>query len=376
LKFKNAGVIVPIMEPEKKKDNTKIIAIILGIILIGVIGAFLFKKFGSNSSSTVSASTAIAGTLNINGVVPSGSVLVLSQMESGSGAAPTEFSTVNNPTDQASWTFSGAQSGKTYIIQGMLKSSNGVELSKSNTITVTAPATNQVITINLIGKDLTGVAEISGTVKVNGFIPSGSSVSLLAKTPNTQYQAVREGMPARESTSVSTDKAVAGQEYTIIGYLYNSNGAKIGESDPLDIVAPARNEVLTINSNAAAPTPTNAPTNAPAPKSKISGTIRLNGVAPSNSRIVILQAPMNSSDFTVAIDNVPAKDGQAWVWPGAVSGTWYNMQAVLKQRQSNGTDIDVAVSGQQTVAAPAINVLFTINSGIAPSITPTPTPNQ
>ncbi len=374
MKFKNAGVIVPVMESEKKKDNTKIIAIVLGVVLIGVVGIFLFKKFGSGLSTSTSStsSAAVTGNLNINGVVPSGAVFVLSAKDT-TGGSSSDFQTIQNPTDQSSWTFSSAQSGKTYIIVGTLKSSNGAELTKSVPLTVTAPATNQMVTINLAGKAPTGVSEISGTVRVNGYYPSGSTISLLAKTPNTSYEVVREGLAAQASTTVSTDKAVAGQEYTIIGYLYNASGNKIGESSELAIVAPARNEVLTINSNATAPTP--EPSQAPA-KSKISGTIQLNGIAPSNSRIVILQAPMNSNDFTVAIDNVPAVNGQAWVWPNALNGTWYNMQAVLKQRQSNGTDIDVALSGQQTVAAPAINVMFTINSGIAPSVTPSPTPTQ
>lgn len=367
------------MEPNSstnKADNKKIIAIILIVLLLGVGGIIIYKKFASNASSSHEsqqvASAAVSGTLNINGVVPSGSVLVLSQMEAGSGAAPVDFSTINNPSDQASWTFSGAASGKTYVIQGTLKSSDGAELSKSTPITVTAPASNQVITINVAGKGLTGVAEISGIVRVNGYFPSGSTISILAKTPNTQYTVVREGLPAQASTPMSTNKAVAGQEYTIVGYLYNSAGSKIGESDPLVVDAPAKNEVLTINSNAVAPTP--APSQSP--KAKISGTIQLNGVAPENSRIVILQAPMNSNDFVVAVDNIPAQNGQAWVWPNAVNGTWYNLQAILKQRQPNGTDQDISGSIQQTVAAPAINVLFTINTGIAASPTPSPTPAQ
>ncbi len=360
------------METDKKKDSRKIIAIVLVALLVAFGGLIIYRKYSGSSSSTSSVATnsSITGTLNINGVVPDGAVLVLSQMESGSGVAPTDFSTINNPSDQGSWTFSGASEGKTYVIQGTLKSSNGAELVKSNPITVTSPATNQVITINLIGNGLTGVAEISGVIKVNGYYPSGSTVSLLAKTPNTQFEVTREGLPAQASTVVSTDKAVAGQEYDIVGYLYDSTGAKIGESEVLTLVAPAKNEVLTINSSATAPAPTNAPTNAPALKAKISGTIQLNGVAPSNSRIVILQAPMNSNDFTVALDNIPANNGQAWVWPNAANGTWYNMQAVLKQRQDNGTDVDVAVSQQMTVAAPAINVMFIINSGIAPTPTP------
>lgn len=346
--------------------NNKLV-LIIAVVLIAIGGIFVFNKLSSNSSTTSGNTSSITGTLDINGVIPDGATLVLSQTESNSGTGPIDFSVINNPQDQASWSFNEAEEGKTYVIQGTLKSSDGAELTESDSITVTSPATNQIITINLIGEGLTGEAEISGVININGYFPEGSTVSLLAKTPNTEFTVVREGMPAQASTPASTNEAVAGQEYDIIGYLYDSEGNKIGESAPLNLVAPAHNEILTINSSA-------TEESAQGPQSKITGSIQLNGVAPSNSRIVILQAPMNSNDFTVAQDNIPAANGQAWVWTGATSGTWYNLQAVLKQRQDNGTDIDVAVSQQKTVAAPAINVMFTLDTGIAPSPTPSPTP--
>ena len=344
--------------------NNKLVLIIVGALVI-ILGIFLFNKFSSDSSTNSTNNSSITGTLDINGVIPDGASLVLSQTESGSGASA-DFSVINNPQDQGSWSFNEAEAGKTYTIKGTLKSSDGAELTESEPITVTSPATNQTITINLVGEGLTGESEISGTININGYFPENSTVSLLAKTPNTDFEVVREGMPAQASTPASTNKAVAGQEYQIIGYLYDANGNKIGESETLNVVAPAHNEDLTINSSATE--------ESEGPQSKITGSIQLNGVAPSNSRIVILQAPMNSNDFTVAQDNIPAVNGQAWVWTGAKSGTWYNLQAVLKQRQDNGTDVDVAVSQQKTVAAPAINVMFTLDTGIAPSPTPSPTP--
>jgi hypothetical protein len=364
------------MEPEKKQDNKKIIAIVLVVLLVAFGGFLIFRNFSSNSSSTSTAeknTTAISGNLNINGVVPAGAVLSLVSSEVDSSNTPTEFDSVTDPKDGDEWSFTSAKSGKTYIIEGVLKSSNGVELTKTNKITITAPATGETLTINLEDKTLTGVAVISGLVKVNGFIPTGATVSLAARTPNTQFEVTREDMPAKAETFLTYDKAVAGQKYDIVGYLYDSTGKRIGESEILSLVAPAKNEVLNINSNASAPAPSAAPSTTPKPNSSITGKIDLNGAVPSNSRVVILQAPMNSNDFVVAVDNVPAVDGQGWVWSGAINGTWYNMQAVLKQRQDNGTDKDIALSQQTTVAAPAINVMFTINTGIAPSVTPIPT---
>ena len=356
------------MEPEKKQDNRKIIAIVLAVLLVGFGALFIYRNYSSNTvnNSAEKNMTAISGSLNINGVIPAGAVLSLVSSEVDSDSTPAEFDSVTDPKDGDEWLLASAMSGKTYTVQGLLKSSNGVELAKTNKISVTAPANGEVLTINLADKTLTGVAVISGLVKVNGFIPTGATISLAARTPNTQFEVTREDMPAKTETFLTYDTAIAGQEYDIIGYLYDSTGNKIGESEILKLVAPAKNEVLNINSNASAPQPSAAP------KAKISGSIDLNGVAPSNSRVMILQAPMDSSDFQVAVDNIPAVDGQQWVWNGAVNSTWYNLKAVLKQRQDNGTDKDIALSQQLTVAAPAINVTFKIDTGIAPSVTPTP----
>lgn len=356
-----------------ESGNNKIIGIILVVLLLVAGFLLIFKNLNGKKSAPITSTTStISGILDVNGVVPDGATLVLSQQETTSGGAPTDFSTINNPKDQEAWIFNGAQSGKNYQIRGTLKSSNGAVLLTSPSIIVSAPASGETLVINLEGKGLTGVAAISGSIKVNGYIPTGSTVTLMARTPNTEFTTTKENMPAQVLTSVLYDKAVAGQKYDIIGYLYDSVGTKIGESSTLSLVAPARNEVLDINSSATAL----APTQTEKPKAKISGLIKLNGVSPINSRIVILQRRAGKGEYQVATDNVPANDGQGWAWTGATSGIWYDMTAVLKQRQDNGTDKDIASSNQMTLAAPAINVTFIINTGIAPSPTPTPTPSQ
>ena len=364
------------MEEEKKKDNKKIIAIVLVVLLVAFGALFIYRNYSSNSSTNSNSKSseknmaAISGSLDINGVLPEGSVLSLVSVEFDSSETPTEFDSITDPKDQDTWELSDANSGKIYVIQGILKSSSGEELAKSNKITVSAPASNEVLTLNVVGKGLTGEAVVSGLIKVNGAFPQGSTVNLLVRTPNTQFTETREGLPAKAETYVSNTTAVAGQAYDVVGYLYDATGAKIGESEILSLVAPAKNEVLVINSSFNPPVPTSAPK----PNADIQGSIDLNGAVPSNSRIVVLEAPMNSNSFEVAVDNIPAQDGQGWIWNGATQGTWYNLQAVLKQRQDNGTDKDIAKSQQMTVAAPAINVTFTIDTGIA--LPPTPTPSQ
>ncbi|HRN96704.1 MAG TPA: hypothetical protein PLD54_04620, partial [Candidatus Levybacteria bacterium] len=45
--------------------------------------------------------------------------------------------------------------------------------------------------------------------------------------------------------------------------------------------------------------------------------------------------------------------------------TWYDVIAVLKQRQSNGTDKDIAGSQVLSAAAPAAGLTFVINSSVS-----------
>lgn len=363
------------MEDENKTDNKKILVIVgvIALILVAVIaGLLIFRQITSdktNDEASVTAiktetKTIIAGELDINGVVPDGAIVVISATEVGAGIV-TEFSTITTPRDQTIWSFEDAVVGKTYQIQVVMKSSDGIELAKSAKVLVTAPASNEIVTINLEGKDLKGSATISGVIKVNGQFPAGSTVNTAVKTPNTSFQLSRVGLPAAAATAVSYDIAVPGQRYDVIGYLYDASGVKIGESEILSVVAPASNEVLNINS-----TYTAIASEEEGEPAEVQGFIDLNGAATSNSRVVILQAPVGTTQFVVAVDNVPPVDGQSWLWTDAVDTTWYEMQAVLKERQQNGTDVDLAVSEIMTVAAPAINVTFKINTGIAPTPTP------
>ena len=179
------------------------------------------------------------------------------------------------------------------------------------------------------------------------------------------YSVATEGIPAKQSQKRSTDKAIEGESYDIVGVLYNADGEKIGSSDPLVVTAPAANEILVINSSAMPPVGSGgSPTPAKGNKT-ISGTIHFNGVAPANSRIVILQRPNGESDYQVAVDNVEPVNGATWSWNGAVESQWYDVEAVLKQKQSNNTDKDIATSSPVSVAAPATGVTLTINSGVS-----------
>lgn len=342
---------------------SKPLIILIAVIAIALGGALLLSRHSSKNS----ADSSISGTFNINGNIPAGSTITTKGKEYGSDQ---EWQTLNTgvaAVDGSSWKAEGLKQGATYEGYAELVS-GGKVIAKSDTITVTAPASQVPVVINIESANGEANAEISGNVIVRGFIPEGSTITLEGRVAGTpEFTEVNSGIPAKQSTSLSYDTAISGESYEIKGLMYDGGGNEIGSSSLLVITAPAKNEVLTINSSAQAPTPAPgepSPTQAPS-NSVISGSINFNGVAPQNSRIVILQRVYGSTDYQVAVDNVSPQEGASWSWNKAKASTWYDIEAVLKQKQENGTDKDIAISQTSSVAAPATGVRLTINSGVA-----------
>ncbi len=107
------------------------------------------------------------------------------------------------------------------------------------------------------------------------------------------------------------------------------------------------------------PTPTATPTGT---TGTISGNISYHGQTPVNSRIVIFVKLTSATNAQVAVDNLTPVDGALWQWTGAVTGTSYTVYAVLKQKQSDGTDKDIAASSTITITAPSGFIVLTVNS--------------
>ena len=393
--------------------QSKKAAIIGGVILIVLIIAFAlggmyFAK--KDKQAAVPSTNGVAGTINVNGVIPQGSTITLLQRETQSNASFVPFEQNIEPTDLISWQFINGKPGKSYEIQGSVVQ-NGKVVYLSDPIFVTAPAIDQSIAFDVPVANPTGPANatISGSVGVNGYIPAGATLTLQGrKIGASKFTDVTKGIPAKDEQFISYTTAIAGQEYEVKALLFDATGNLIGESAVLTLVAPAANEQLNVNSVAqppvtptaiptitptpsptltptptfivtqvtsiltatptSPPTPTNTPgpTNTPAPTPvppSISGTIQFNGQAPSNTRIVIFQRVSGSQNYQVAVDNITPQNGTNWQWNGAQAGQLYQMIAILKQRQSNGTDIDMADSTTLSIAAPAANEVFTINSG-------------
>jgi hypothetical protein len=351
--------------------------------MLSGIGVLLYQRNSPantpiNSQSQANQPTMISGTFNINGVVPNGATMTITTKEFGSDQ-PRIVAGSNLPAlDEESWSLANMMSGKSYEIVAEIKVNNTI-VDASAPLTVTAPASNVVLTINLPLENPNESAVISGTVRVNGYIPNGSTVAVLGrKLGASQFQQIVQNLPGEARQFMSYTSAIGGQTYEIYGILYDSAQQQIGSSEVLIVAAPAINETLTINSQAVAPTPipttppaTISPTSIPSTPSptptpiSISGKIIFNGIAPVDSRIVILQQVLNTQNYQVAVDNISPIDGTTWTWTGAQAGTWYDTIAILKQKQNNGTDKDIAGSQNISVAAPASGINHTINSSVS-----------
>lgn len=346
--------------------TTKNIA--LGLLIVAVLFAFVVFIFRQNIFK--SSTSSISGTFDINGVTE-GATLTLMQREFKPNTTYTAFAENLPVADQGTWEFNQAKSGVSYEIQAQLVRDNTV-VSQSSPITVTAPASSEVLIINAASDspETTGNATISGNIGINGYIPQGATVTVEGRAQGEEnFTVIAANLPAKDNQYMSYTTAVAGQVYEVQGLLYDSNNNEIGSSSVLTVTAPASNEQLTINSSAQPPvTPTPAagsssPTASAQGSQTISGTINYNGQTPPNSRIVLFQRITGTQNFQVAQNNITPANGSTWSFTGAVAGTSYDLLAVLKQQQSNGTDKDISDSNTLTVSAPASGEVLNINSG-------------
>lgn len=357
----------------------KIVAalLILVALLLSTVTVLLLldrEKTTQNELSEKNIATLISGSFDINGVIPDGATITVYAKEANSTSKPQAFAAGLPVADKSTWSFSEGVGNKNYTITGEIVA-NGTVIATSSPITVTAPADEEVLTFNIQSQNPTGTAVISGNITVNGYIPNDSTISIQGRKLGAQtFTTVAKNLPGQSRQFMSYATAVAGQTYEIQGTLVSQSGNIIGTSSLITITAPATNEALIINSSAPVPTPIPTPTsnpNQPSPTPQpqaggtISGNINFNGAAPANSRIVILTAPGNTSNYTVSVNNVTPVDGATWSWSGAAPSTWYNVMAVLKQHNSNGTDTDIAYSTPVTIASPATGVVLSINSGVS-----------
>lgn len=349
--------------------------LILLFLLLGIIAGIAFILI---KQPFLQSTKGISGIINLNGVAPAGSVLTVSQRQAGTNDPLLPFVQNVPAIDGNEWNFPEAKDGYSYEIKAVIIYNNTV-LTQGTPITVTAPATNEVLTFNVASEDLAeaniatptpgGNSIISGTIGINGYIPQGATITIEGRSLGKQtYTTIAQNLAAVDNQVMTYTTAIPGQTYEVRGFLYDQNGTQIGSSEVITITAPAMNETLNINSQAVTPTtPTPATqTQTATPQvtqGAISGTINFNGQPQPNTRIVIFQRVSGTSQYLLAQDNVQPVNGTQWSWAGANVGTSYDLIAILKQKQNDGTDKDISNANTITVSAPASNEIFSINSG-------------
>lgn len=337
----------------------RIVALLIAIIIV-LVGAVIYFARPFSGRVPFSSAGGVAGVIKLNGPIPVNSSIALAAKKANTNDSY-QFFTNNLPaTDEVAWNYQQADNDQAYEIQAYLQQS-GQNIATSDPLTVTAPAHNEEVVINYQSATAgSSNAVLAGTVTVNGYIPTGSTIQILGrKSGNTTFEPVITNLPAQATQYISYATAVSGQLYDVQAQLIGSTGLNLGQSGVITLSAPTNNAVLQINSGAVPPPPAPSATLISA---GISGSINLNGTAPNNSSIVVLARPSGTSNYNVVLNGMQPIDQNSWQWLGAQAGQSYDLQAVLKQQNSNGTQTDVAASNQITVTAPATNQVFTINS--------------
>ncbi len=324
---------------------------IIILALAAIIGFWFYK----NPPDILSTSN-ISGTIDLNGPVPQGATIAIATREVGGSQFDVVVTDIV-PQNGSQWVWRGAKKGESYQIEAHLEK-DGVNITSSEPITVAAPATEEVLVLN-VHNPSDKTAEISGYIDVNGPPPKGTSVSIVQRTSSAEaFTEIISGIPAEDKRSWVFSNAKEGQTYEIKA-LVELNDTDYGESqNVLKVSAPATDEVLKIHFV----TPTQAPQpGSPTPKpTGISGNINLNGSIPSNTSISLGQRITGQNTFNIVQSNIQSQNGVSWSWNGATPGTSYDIQAYLIQSGQN-----IASSNIFTAPAPAANEVLTINYGSA-----------
>lgn len=203
----------------------------------------------------------ISGTIDLNGAVGAQSNVTLYQKKV-TDENYTQVTDQIQAVDGAAWKWGGAVEGEEYNMMATLFV-NGQASGTSRVITVTSPASNEVITINSTYQAPPEQVSISGNVVINGPIPGNSTVTIYAKGPSDKSPvAVISGLAANETTSWNWTKAIQGYTYTMSASVMQ-NGNDQGDSQTITVTAPASNELMVVNlGKAGGPTvqPPNSPT--------------------------------------------------------------------------------------------------------------------
>jgi hypothetical protein len=345
-----------------------------GLIAFGILialGSFYFIK--QANAATVS------GIINYTALKPDptdkGQVLIKYRKYGTQDAYKTAFTSILE--NKSPWTWNDAVSGQPYEITAELVIDEEV-VTSSEPLVVTAPATAQELDLRVTWHNLPAsvVSEeqtfIKGTVAINGAIPPGSEVHILANETNSStFQVVAINKSPTNSNAWEWDGATPLKDYLVHAVLV-SNGLQIGTSATTLVAGGDAEVVFSVNSTAnltpstpslpvpqTSLTPTQSPTVASSSR-KISGTIFINGPKDKDTSLLLLWRKPGQGNYQVINRiNFPSHNGQIWEWDNPPAGSNYEITTALQVNDQN-----TATSNSQIVAAPAQNINFTLNTGV------------
>lgn len=294
--------------------------------------------------------TTMSGFITFQGYAPAGAYLAISERSDDKADFKDVVSGLTSQTGSIPWTWNSAVHGTNYQIRALLKV-QGKIIQESAVISVSAPASNVVLSlVSEQNPPQPQQVTVSGTVHLDGYLPSGSTISVLSRpTGKGNFNAVVSKLPAQDGATWTWPTANSGETYDVNIQIFDGSGNLISTDNPQTVTAPSSGLVFTISSNAQPPAPA---------VTGISGTININGNIPSNSYITLATRPATSTgSFNQVSSNLAATNGVAWSWASAQIGTQYDVQAYL---WVNGQPY--AQSSIMTVTAPSQNDVLTINA--------------
>jgi hypothetical protein len=222
-----------------------------GIVLTFNIGQ---KDLPANLVPSPSIVT-VSGTITINGHIPSGSTVTIFGRQSGTEAKYQPAVEKIPAKNGATWSYAQAQAGISYDYQAELYTSSGDFIGQSAYLTVTAPAQNEIVTINSTATPPSQAASLTGTVTLRGPVTQGSTILVLQRKSGASDYTTINRYPASASVPWTWDGAVAGSAYDITAALQvNEQNTATGNVET--VTAPAEAVSITINTGVNLPPPT------------------------------------------------------------------------------------------------------------------------
>lgn len=244
----------------KKTNTTAASAPAEGIVLVfHVTNDDIPDEISGETQENQNELSTISGTIRINGFIPTGSVVNVYGRKAGTSDKFVEALSNLPASSNMSISYDQAVTGEHYEYQAELYDSAGNFIGQSSYIQVTAPASNELITINSTATAPTQKSSIKGNISLNGQLDQNSTILLLQrKTGQSDYKVVNR-YPANRSIDYEWKDAESGVHYDITAAL-QVNETNTATGNVRTVVAPATNVDIRIDTNFSLPAPTSTPT--------------------------------------------------------------------------------------------------------------------